>query len=209
MQCAENRKHDPSLTPCGSSLSTWHAWKRQWYGGHSNVHGGTMTLQRWRWSTNNISGRFAPFNRLYNKCISCKREKFVLFCFRCCSNWHYRRQQLGRKNETPLCRTYPTSYHAPMHLSMRHLSMEVVSNNRIHNWWRLCWQFPNLGSGWADLRRWTMVNRQMLVFEVAIGSKTMIQSTGKIRPILEVKDHFTVVSVVCEVSFAFPPFLWL
>ena len=47
-----------------------------------------------------------------------------------------------------------------------------------------------------------MVNRQMLVFEVAIGSKTMIQSTGKIRPILEVKDHFTVVSVVCEVSFA-------
>ena len=36
----------------------------------------------------------------------------------------------------------------------------------------------------------------------------MIQSTGKIRPILEVKDHFTVVSVVCEVSFAFPPFLW-
>ena len=30
----------------------------------------------------------------------------------------------------------------------------------------------------------------------------MIQSTGKIRPILEVKDHFTVVSVVCEVSFA-------
>jgi len=53
-----------------------------------------------------------------------------------------------------------------------------------------------------------MVNRQMLVFEVAIGSKTMIQSTGKIRPILEVKDHFTVVSVVCEVSFAFPPFLW-
>ena len=36
----------------------------------------------------------------------------------------------------------------------------------------------------------------------------MIQSTGKIRPILEMKDHFTVVSVVCGVSFAFPPFLW-
>ena len=31
-EVGKNRKHAPSLTPCGSSLSWSHALKRQWYG---------------------------------------------------------------------------------------------------------------------------------------------------------------------------------
>jgi hypothetical protein len=50
--------------------------------------------------------------------------------------------------------------------------------------------FPICGQPSTDLRRLTMVNRQILVFEVAIGRKSMIRSTAKIPPIL-----------VCERSF--------
>jgi len=50
--------------------------------------------------------------------------------------------------------------------------------------------FPICGQSSTDLRRLTMVNRQILIFEVAIGRKSMIRSTAKIPPIL-----------VCERSF--------
>ena len=50
--------------------------------------------------------------------------------------------------------------------------------------------FPICGQCSTDLRRLTMVNRQILIFEVAIGRKSMIRSTAKIPPIL-----------VCERSF--------
>ena len=116
-------------------------------------------------------------------------KSFVLFAFR----WRIDStddNNEGENDETPMCRTYQTSSRAPVQSLLRYLSMDWVSNNKLHNWWRCCWQFPDLCQSSTDLRRLTMVNRQILIFEVAIGRKSMIRSTAKIPPIL-----------VCERSF--------
>ena len=72
-------------------------------------------------------------------------KSFVLFAFR----WRIDStddNNEGENDEIPMCRTYQTSSRAPVQSLLRYLSMDWVSNNKLHNWWRCCWQFPDLWS---------------------------------------------------------------
>ena len=104
---------------------------------------GLTKLQRWRWSTNDTSGRTTSFYRCTTNIICSNEKMFVLFA----SRWRIDSTDDNNKaenDETPLYRTYQTSSYAPMQLWLRYSSMEVVLNSNIHNWRRCCWQFPDL-----------------------------------------------------------------
>ena len=116
-------------------------------------------------------------------------KSFVLFAFR----WRIDGtddNNEGENDETPMCRTYQTSSRAPVQ-SLLHICpwIEFQTINFIIDD-VVVGSFPICGQSSTDLRRLTMVNRQILIFEVAIGRKSMIRSTAKIPPIL-----------VCERSF--------